>query len=85
MTPSEAIALFGALLRLRAWHRADIEIVIPDNTCLDTWHDALAEWEEALGVARVCPASQWSPLCGVLWRGDIIAEQEVRASVLSLT
>lgn len=76
---SAALTLFGALLRLKKWHKANIEMIAPDE-CFDTWEETLNKWEESLGVTRVWPASRWSPLPGVLWRGDIIAEKEVSLS-----
>lgn len=74
---SVAIYLFGALLRLRTWHCANIEMIVPDS-CRMVWCTPLKEWAEAVGVAKVWSASEWAPQSGVIWRGNIrITKQKV--------
>ena len=75
---SDAIGLFGALLRLKEWHNAYIEIVVPDSSH-KVFFRTLNNWRESLGVARVWSASEWKPASGILWRGHInISEQKVQ-------
>lgn len=75
---SASIAQFGALLRLRTWHNAFVDIVVPDNY-LDVWQRPLKEWKEAVGMARVWSSSQWTPRSGTMWRGSVnITEKKVQ-------
>lgn len=62
--------MFEALLRLRTWHDACVNIVVPDEL-KEAWHGPLQEWDKAVGAVRVWSASQWAPEPGVMWRGSV--------------
>ncbi len=62
---------------MKAWHRARIEMIIPDDTH-QIWLDPLNEWKEGVGVAKVWSASEWAPQFSTIWRGHInITEHKV--------
>ena len=80
LSNSTSICMFEALLRVRAWQNAYIHIVIPSRNH-NMWRTPLREWKEAVGVARVWSASQWTLQSGDIWRGSIgISEQKVNVS-----
>ena len=80
LSNSTSICMFEALLRVRAWQNAYVHIVIPSRNH-NMWRTPLREWKEAVGVARVWSASQWTLQSGDIWRGSIgISEQKVNVS-----
>ena len=71
------IDLYGALLRLKEWHSAHIEVITTGHMTGRGGArgmvslPGLEAWREALDVDVVCSYREWTPPTGVIWRGDI--------------
>ena len=72
-----SIDLYGALLRLKEWHSAHIEVITTSHMIGRGGASGMAtlpgleSWREALDVDVVCSCREWTPPTGVIWRGDI--------------
>lgn len=68
------IDLYGALLRLKEWHSAYIEVITTGHMTGRgvASPPGLGAWREAVDVDVVCSCDEWTPpTAGVIWRGDI--------------
>ncbi|XP_064391967.1 uncharacterized protein LOC135339666 [Halichondria panicea] len=70
-SPSSAVSLYGALLRLVRWCHAHIHLITPLSSSDPTSSPIVCAWRDSLGGLSVCTEGDWEPPPGVIWRGHI--------------
>jgi hypothetical protein len=72
-SPSTAVSLSGALLRLRMWHQMHLQIVTTTSSSSTTDQDISVQHEEWFDVveAQVCGTDNWTDGLADIWRGNM--------------
>ena len=73
--PSQSIDLYGALLRMKEWHDAHIEVfttrTLGGGGGVSEPPPGLKAWKEALSIDLITSCEEWTPTEGVVWRGAL--------------